>query len=93
MAFRTRIGRVRLKAGGELRVLHRPEPVSGAAEAIELIEHTLRGLREGRVLAVAIVEVRENGAVATAYNGQENSYHQLSSGAARLANRLASEQD
>ena len=93
MPFRTRIGRVRLKAGGDLRILHRPDPAHGTAEAVDLIEGTLRGLREGRVLAVAIVEVRANGAVATAYNGREGCYHQLSSGAARLANRLASEQD
>lgn len=92
MAFRTRIRRVRFKAGGELRVLHRP-PAHHENEAISLIEETLRELRDGSAIAVGIVLVRKNGNVATAWDGADNCHHQLSSGAARLANRLASEQD
>lgn len=57
-------------------------------DAIELLEGTLARLRRGESVAVALVEVFANGGVGTAYC-KSNHYHQLNSGAARLAARLA----
>lgn len=60
------------------------------SDAIELVEEVLSHLRSGEAVAVAIVEVLKAGNVATSYCASQ-SYHQLNSGAARLAARLASE--
>lgn len=57
-------------------------------DAIELVEGLLERLRSGDALAVAIVEVRRDREVATAYSASDQ-YHYLNSGAARLAARLA----
>ena len=58
------------------------------SDAIALIEGTLERLRSGETVAVAVVEVLADGAVVTHYSESEY-YHQLNSGAARLAARLA----
>ena len=64
------------------------EPVN--EDAVQMIEGLLERLRSGEAVAVAVVEVMKAGTVATAYS-TSFSYHQLNSGAARLASRLASE--
>lgn len=59
-------------------------------EAVDLIERMLERVRSGEVVAVALVEVKRGGVVATAYsNSRTGHYHGLNSGAARLAHRLA----
>lgn len=66
-------------------------PVAGEinAHAIELCEQLLERLKSGAAVAAAFVEVGANRGVATAWS-QSMHYHSLNSGAARLANRLAS---
>lgn len=57
-------------------------------DAIDLVEGLLERLKAGECVAVALVEVKKDGCVATAYS-HSDSYHFLCSGAARLAARLA----
>lgn len=71
----------------ELRVLD-DRPVN--SDALQLAEATVERIKSGEVIAVAIVEVRRERTVAIAYS-RSDQYHLLNSGAARLANRIASE--
>lgn len=69
-------------------------PLSLAAEKVNkdalcLAEETVERLKRGEVIAVAIIEVRKAGTVATAVS-KSSCYHALNSGAARLASHLAS---
>lgn len=59
-------------------------------DALELAEQVLARIRSGETVSLAVVEVRKDRSVACAWS-QGDSYHRLNSGAARLANRLASE--
>lgn len=61
-------------------------------DAVSLIKETLERAEKGEVIAVAIVEVRKARTVATAFS-KSHSYHELNSGAARLAASLASAPD
>lgn len=61
-------------------------------DAVELVEQLLERLWSGEVVDVALVQVTRDGSVSTVWSKGE-SYHRLNSGAARLANRLASEED
>lgn len=69
-----------------------PKPTSNEAmvnsDAVELVEGLLERLRSGEAVAVALVEVQKGNVVATAFS-KSMYYHQLNSGAARLAARLA----
>ena len=58
-------------------------------DAVRLLEESLARAKSGDVIGVAIVEVRRARTVATAFS-QSTSYHELNSGAARLAASLAS---
>ena len=62
------------------------------AEVVNFLRESLERAENGEVLAVALVEVRRGGAVATAWTCG-NSHHFLNSGAARLASRLARTDD
>lgn len=57
-------------------------------DAIELVSGVLERLRKGETIAVAVVEVLSAGGVGTHYS-KSDKYHQLNSGVARLAARLA----
>ena len=59
-------------------------------EAIEIVEDVLARLKSGESLAVAVVEIRQGRTVGTAYSASDY-YHELNSGAARLAARIAME--
>lgn len=61
------------------------------SDLIEHLEFLLANAQEGRITAIAVVDVNTNGVVGSAYFGIAGTYHQLCSGAARLANRIASE--
>ena len=59
-------------------------------DAAEMLRSLLARVESGEVVAVAIVEVKRAGVVATGFsNSRSGHYHALNSGAARLANRLA----
>lgn len=58
-------------------------------DAVEMVEAVLGRLRSGETLAVGIIEHRANGGVSTIVSESKASYHQLNSGAARLAHVLA----
>lgn len=74
----------------EVKTLRPVETVINT-ECLELLEESISRVRAGETTSLAIVEVQKGGNVATCFHcsGQ---YHQLNSGAARLAARLASEQ-
>lgn len=79
----------------EKRVLELvPRTTSGAVEvnhdAVLLIEGVLERLKSGKSVAVAVVEVLDRSDVACAFS-RSTYYHQLNSGAARLAARLAAD--
>ena len=57
-----------------------------------LCEELLERLRAGQSVAVAFVEVKRGGIVATAFS-KSDVFHFLNSGAATLANRLAASTD
>ncbi|MGE0751850.1 MAG: hypothetical protein AB7F39_06685 [Variibacter sp.] len=57
-------------------------------DAIKLAEEALHRLKSGRSCALAVVLVDEDGCVTAAWS-RSTSYHQLNSGAARLAARIA----
>lgn len=58
-------------------------------EAIQLVEELLYRLKSGQSIAVGLAEVYADGStVATAYS-KSDVYHQLCSGCARLASRIA----
>lgn len=57
-------------------------------QAIEIVEILLANLQSGAVVAIGIVGVRNSGEVTTAYS-HTTQFHQLNSGAAILANRIA----
>lgn len=60
------------------------------ASAVSLVEEVLERLRSGVTLAVAVVEVKKGRLVATGWvDSPSGSYHELNSGAATLASRLA----
>lgn len=61
-------------------------------DAIRLLEETLERAKSGDVIAVAIIEIRKARTVATSIC-KSLSYHELNSGAARLAAHLASMPD
>ena len=65
-------------------------PALVSEDALELAEQILARVRNGETVGLAVVEVRRDRSVACAWS-QGDSYHRLNSGAARLANRLASE--
>ncbi len=67
-------------------------PTGKNRDAIELCEEVLARLKSGEAVAVALVEVRRGGVVATAVS-KSDVYHQLNSGAARLASSLATSTD
>ncbi|MCV9940924.1 hypothetical protein OIU35_31625 [Boseaceae bacterium BT-24-1] len=58
--------------------------------ALELVEETMARVKTGEVIAVAIIEVRKARTVATSIS-TSSAYHELNSGAARLAARLATD--
>lgn len=58
-------------------------------EAVEIIEELLGRLKSGQSIAVAFIEVKKGGIVATCFSTDNDCFHQLNSGAASLANRLA----
>ncbi len=58
-------------------------------EAVDLVEGLLERLKSGHSVAVGLVEVYADGStVATAYSNS-HTYHQMCSGCARLAARIA----
>lgn len=61
-------------------------------DAVRLLEESLARAKSGDVIGVAVVEVRRARTVATAFSKSET-YHELNSGAARLAQSLASMPD
>lgn len=72
-----------------IRLLSRPLPAPEINRcAIEMVEGLLERLRSGEAVAVALVEVKADGFVATGYSKSRH-YHHLNSGAATLAHRLA----
>lgn len=64
-------------------------PQPSQPELIDMAEALLRRVRDGLVIGLALVEHREGDEVAIQTYGPA-SYHQLNSGAARLAHMLAS---
>lgn len=63
-------------------------------EAVEAAEEVLARLKSGEAVAFAYVLVLKGRIVATGYvKGLAGCYHTLNSGAARLAHRLASEDE
>lgn len=58
--------------------------------AVERLGEILERFKSGESLAFAIVEVKRAGTVATQYVSDGKSYHELNSGAATLAHRIAS---
>lgn len=92
MAFRLRLRSVTFKDGrAPLRVFHGHKPAPINHDAIQLMEGVLDRLRSGEVVAVGLVEVKQRGVVGTAYSAGTGWYHELSSGAATLAVRFATE--
>jgi hypothetical protein len=82
-----RVGRVRLKSGGELRVFDGSS--GGNPEIVDKLLELLTRARKGEVVAIAMVVVSPNGTVSTGWeiaNGPY--YHHLSSGALTLAGRM-----
>lgn len=67
-----------------------PRPVN--SDALAVVEEVLARVRAGEVTAVAIVEVNPAGRVSTHWSGSDH-YHQLNSGCARLAHRIAAAED
>lgn len=71
-----------------------PGEIAPNIDLVEVIEALLARVKSGEVQAAAFVEIRNTGGVATHWMGSMRGwYHQLNSGAARLAARLSSEQD
>jgi hypothetical protein len=64
-----------------------PEP-----EVVDMLAQALKKAKAGQVLAVGVVLVGPGGAVGTMY-ASKNHYHELNSGAARLAHRICNEED
>jgi len=63
-------------------------------DAAEMLRALLGRIESGEAIAVAFVEVKRAGVVATGYSNSRNGcYHALNSGAARLAHRLAAVSD
>jgi hypothetical protein len=85
-----RIGRVRFKSGGEMRVLEtRPQ---GDPEVLEMLIDYLDRARRGELVALAVVSVNPDGTVATAWGGGEGAYyHYIASGAATLLYRIGAD--
>ena len=61
-------------------------------DVVALLRESLDRAEKGEVIAVALVEVRKAGTVATAHC-KNNCYHALNSGASRLAFQLNSQND
>lgn len=61
-------------------------------DALALAEGTLARIKAGECIGVAIVEVLTQGVVASAWSAGDH-YHQLNSGCARLASRVAMDTD
>lgn len=69
-------------------------PTPPNQDAIQVLEGILERLRSGESLAIAYVEVRQMGSVATGWADHPTGrYHFLCSGAARLLSRLAEVSD
>jgi hypothetical protein len=85
-----RIGRVRFKSGGEMRVLEtRPQ---GDPEVLEMLIDYLDRARRGELVALAVVSVSPDGIVATGWGGGGGGYyHEIVSGAATLLHRMGSD--
>lgn len=81
-----RIGRVVFRNGTLLRVL--PPARMPNRDAIDMVEGLLSRLKAGDSVAVAFVDVKPGGYVATAW-ACGGHYHALNSGAAILAARLS----
>jgi len=64
------------------------DPVNESA--LNLVEETLARIKSGEVISVAIVEVRKSRMVATCVS-KGAAYHEMNSGAARLAAQLAND--
>jgi len=58
-------------------------------DLLEYIEALLERVLAGKTVAIATVEVEQANTVAVGFCNNGNHYHQLNSGAARLAARLA----
>lgn len=61
-------------------------------DAVRLLRESLERAESGEVIGVAIIEVRRARTVATAVS-KSTTYHELNSGAARLAAMLATSPD
>ena len=82
-----RVGRVRLKSGGELRVLKTAD--GGNPEIVDKLLDLLMRARRGEVVAIAMVAVTPNGTVTTGWEIADGPYyHHLASGALTLAGRM-----
>ena len=87
MTHRCRIGRVRMKAGADVRVIDGAQ--GGDPYVTALLMDMLKKARRGDLLAVAMVTVDSEGAVGTCWEQGEGPYfHNLASGALTLAFRL-----
>lgn len=67
--------------------------VNFPSDLLELATATLQRVRDGEVQALAVVEVRRDGIVHVEVCGDDDSYHEMNSGAARLAHLVVSQQD
>lgn len=66
-------------------------PIAHNEHVISLLEAALSRARSGQTQAVAIVEANRDGSVTIECNSGSACYHQLNSGAARLAAFLANQ--
>lgn len=82
-----RIGRVRLKSGGELRVFNGSS--GGDPDIVNKLLDLLTRARKGEVVAIAMVVVCPNGTVSTGWETANGPYyHHVASGALTLAGRM-----
>jgi hypothetical protein len=85
---RCRIGLIKFKAGGEMRVLDTPR--QGDPDVIDMLVNLLDRARRGDLVAFAMVSVRDDGTVGTGWTMGSNTdhFHELASGALTLAHRM-----
>lgn len=82
-----KIGRVKFKSGGEMRLLDCP--TVGEPDVIEMLVDLLRDARKGAVVSFGFVVVCEDGSVETGWAyGDAETYHHMHSGAVILVSRL-----
>lgn len=79
----------RQNTNGSVTPLKLANPAANT-DCLELLQEAVNRVLTGDTAAVAVVEARRGGQVTYAWTSTSDCYHQLNSGAARMAARLAS---